>query len=64
MKINSPTIRWWLRTRKKKDQSSAPAHWEGRIYIMEFYIPWWAWPFEIGHRLIFGKGAIRAACGN
>lgn len=24
------------------------------LQLSEFYVPWWAWPFELIHRSIFG----------
>jgi len=48
--------RWWLRTRpcKKAVQLNnyIPA-------CVEFYVPWWAWPLELTHRLIFGTTKIQ-----
>lgn len=44
--------RWWLRTRPVSNGiqlglQNVPA-------AIEFYVPWWGWPFEILHRCIFG----------
>lgn len=43
--------KWWLRTCTpvlRRDE-------QGRLYGLELYVPWWAWPFELLHRLAFGN---------
>lgn len=35
--------RWWLKTKTCCNSD-----------IIEFYVPWYAWPIELFHRLIFG----------
>ena len=42
--------RWWLATR--------PVH-DADMPVVEFYVPWWAWPLELCHRAIFGVDRIR-----
>lgn len=48
--------RWWMKTRPCKDavqigDSGLPA-------VCEFYVPWYAWPFELIYRAIFGKDVL------
>lgn len=38
--------RWWLKSKQENN-------------IAEFYVPWWAWPMEFIHRIIFGASKIR-----
>jgi hypothetical protein len=47
--------RWWLRFRPCKTQILAS---EYTGYALEFYVPWWAWPFELIHRMIFGRAKL------
>lgn len=47
--------RWWLRTREVKN---IPVPLTSLGYPIEFYVPFWAWPLEILHRLIFGTTKI------
>lgn len=51
-----PLTRWWLKSRPCKLGKQMDPH------IMEpcieFYVPLWAWPFELLHRLIFGKTSL------
>jgi hypothetical protein len=54
---NHPFLcRWWLRTRpcqlRIQIDKEVPA-------CIEFYVPWWGWPFELTHRLIFGSTKIK-----
>lgn len=54
-----PTIftRWWLGIRKFKPSSEFNEC--GLKYaIHEFYVPWWGWPFELLHRLVFGRAKL------
>ncbi len=44
--------RWWLRTRKIKPEP------RGGMPVFEFYTPWWAWPLELLHRLVFGRARL------
>jgi hypothetical protein len=57
--------KWWRRIRKC-DEYSLPLETSVKIInkegerifkmdVMEFYTPWWAWPFELLHRAIFGN---------
>lgn len=47
--------RWWLRTR----ECESIVYDDGSIGASaEFYIPIWAWPFELVHRAIFGKAVL------
>jgi len=49
--------RWWLRTRKIK---SGPEFNEYGLKhaVHELYVPWWSWPFELLHRLVFGRAKL------
>jgi len=49
--------RWWLKTRECKNGIQLGP--EGMQACIEFYIPWWGWPFELLHRLIFGKTTLK-----
>jgi hypothetical protein len=44
--------RWWINTREV-----TPVIYENGLVgaCHEFYVPVWAWPFELLHRLIFGS---------
>lgn len=54
-----PLCRWWLRTRPLRNAVQiGPA---GIPAVVEFYVPFWAWPFELLHRLIFGRSTLAAA---
>jgi len=48
-----PMLRWWLKTRPLTHsiQLGPP----NILPVMEFYVPFWAWPFELLHRLIFRR---------
>ena len=50
--------RWWCRTREVPNTDCwikiGNEEWK-RVPITEFYIPWWSWPLEILHRMVFGK---------
>lgn len=50
--------RWWLRSRVIKEDSGAKmkigdGEWQV-LPLCEVYVPWWAWGFELLHRLVFG----------
>lgn len=47
-----PLCRWWLKTRpcSRGIQLGPP----NTPPAVEFYVPWWAWPLEWLHRLVFG----------
>jgi hypothetical protein len=48
--------RWWLRTRHV-----TPVYFGGQwSACQELYVPWWAWPFELAHRAVFGRSRISA----
>ena len=48
--------RWWLKSRSYK---FAKQTWPHMLKPgIEFYVPLWAWPFELLHRLIFGKSSL------
>ena len=49
--------RWWLGTRQCKNAVQIGP--EGMPACLEFYVPWWSWPFELLHRLIFGKANLK-----
>ena len=54
--LPKPLCRWWLRLRPcKKAIHLGPTN---TLPCMEFYVPWWAWQFELLHRLIFGSSKI------
>ena len=47
-----PLCKWWKRFRRVKDQVPM----DGLIHAaVELYVPWWAWPFELTHRMVFGN---------
>jgi hypothetical protein len=48
--------RWWLKTRKCEESVQIGP--EGVSASIEFYIPWWAWLFELLHRLVFGRAVL------
>lgn len=52
--VSRPYIfcRWWLRTRKCTPSQIGGAS-------AEFYVPLWAWPLELMHRLLFGKATLQ-----
>jgi hypothetical protein len=62
--------RWWLRSRSCKHAIQLPdktAVVDGiRINYfqfqpcVEFYVPIWAWPFELLHRIVFGSVKLHA----
>ncbi len=43
-----PLCRWWLRTRP--DRNGVQLNQDGTPPCVEFYVPIWAWPFELLHR--------------
>jgi hypothetical protein len=50
--------RWWLKTRPctigiQVGDSGLPA-------CREFYVPWYAWPLEALHRIVFGKTKLES----
>jgi len=53
-----PLCRWWLRSRP----AGNAIHISGSDLepVAEFYVPWWAWEFELTHRLAFGTQKIRS----
>lgn len=51
-----PLCRWWLRTRPcSLGIQLGP---EEMLPCMEFYVPWWGWPFELLYRIIFGRNKL------
>ncbi len=46
--------RWWLKWRPCKRAVQINAG-QGIPACIEFYVPWYAWPLEFIHRMIFGK---------
>ena len=50
--------RWWLKTRDIKNPIQLNPG-EGIPPAVEFYVPWWAWPLELLHRLIFGHARLK-----
>ncbi len=53
-----PFCRWWLKTRPCKLATQINQN-EGISPCIEFYVPLWALPFEILHRVIFGSTKIK-----
>jgi len=47
--------RWWLNCRVTTIDN-INGSW---VAASELYVPWWAWPFELLHRLIFGRAYIK-----
>ena len=47
--------RWWLRTRPCESVVIGGL----RTASSEFYTPWWAWVFDLTHRLIFGRSLLK-----
>ncbi len=47
--------RWWLKTRSCRNgiqiNNDMPE-------CIEFYVPWWAWSFEILHMFVFGESKL------
>ena len=55
--LPKPLTRWWLKTRPCKNAiqmgpKDTPA-------CIEFYVPLWAWPLELIHRLVFGRAVLK-----
>lgn len=48
--------RWWLRGEVVSRIIEAD---EVAAYAWDFTVPFWAWPFELLHRLAFGKCDMR-----
>ena len=48
--------RWWIKCRELKS--------EGNFQVHEFYVPWYAWPLELVHRMIFGSTKIEKGIKN
>jgi len=61
MKIGTPAPwyerKWWVRVREI-ESIWTPQGWTG---CAEFYVPFWAWPLELGHRMIFGNPKVGLA---
>jgi hypothetical protein len=54
--LSTPLTRWWLKSRPcELGEQTEPRILEPCV---EFYVPLWAWPFELLHRLIFGKSKL------
>ena len=49
--------KWWMRCRSCQSVQ-IDGLWTA---CSEFYVPWWAWPLEIVHRLAFGKVKVLPA---
>ncbi len=43
--------RWWVKT--KECEATTPEE-----AVHELYVPFWAWPFEWLHRLVFGRATL------
>lgn len=54
--LPAPLCRWWLRarptTRGIQLNNDMPP-------CFELYVPWWAWPLELAHRLFFGQARLK-----
>lgn len=46
--------RWWLKCKVTKLIDDP----NGFTDLAEFYVPFWAWPFELCHRMVFGYSRI------
>ena len=58
--LSVPLTKWWLKVRPCKSAIQINAN-QGIPPCIEFYVPFWAWPFELLHRLyclIFGKDKL------
>lgn len=55
-----PLCRWWLKSRPCKLGTQLNA-WQGIPPCIEFYVPIWAWPFELLHWAIFGRPKLNTA---
>lgn len=57
-----PLRRWWLRTRPVGFRALQEYHAEDAVFdpVVEFYVPWWAWPLEFLYILIFGRDKLKA----
>ena len=53
-----PFCKWWKRVRDRKGQ--IPQKGAFIQPCIELYVPWWGWPFELLHRLIFGNPKMTA----
>lgn len=53
-----PLPRWWLRTRPDTRGNQLNASGSLSPCVI-FYVPWWGWPFEFMHRLLFGCPKIK-----
>lgn len=51
-----PLTRWWLKTRACS--RGIQLNHDGTPPCVEFYVPWWTWPLELTHRVIFGRARI------
>jgi hypothetical protein len=49
--------RFWIKIRKTGDVLNV-SDTELKHAIHEFYVPWWAWPLELLHRIIYGKTTL------
>ncbi len=56
--LPKPLTRWWLKTRPCKNAVQIGP--KGMPACIEFYVPWYAWPFELLHRIIFGKATLES----
>lgn len=60
------TPRWWLKLRNVnlpgrsniRDMADLQEMAAEADQAAEFYVPWWAWPLEWIHRLVFGRHLI------
>jgi len=56
--LPAPLRRWWLKTRECK--AGIQLDGQGMPACVEYFVPWWAWPFELIHRAIFGHVRLEA----
>lgn len=58
--VGKPLImrRWWLKTRPATNAVQINSG-EGIPACVEFYVPFWAWPFELLHIILFGSTRLQ-----
>lgn len=50
--------RWWIRCKETPRILTVENGWYCYSSIITFYVPWWAWQFELLDRVIFGRYKI------
>ena len=56
--LPKPLTRWWIKTRPCKNAVQIGP--KGMPACIEFYVPLWAWPFELLHRVVFGRTVLKS----